>query len=325
MHILVTGADGFIGKHIVRRALQDGHEVIALTRRPRHPSSKNINALSFDLLKPESWERALCQAKQIDAVIHLAAIMPEAATATPEDFDLGNRQFTRYLYDRVAEAASATPVNLVPLLYFSSIGVIGEATQDLIDEKYTPAKEDLGALHPYFAGKLGGEEEIRKQSGANLSAFIFRLTSPYGALMGQKSVLPHFIDQARAGKHLFWHGSGTRTQDFIFVDDIAEICMKAVAVGRTEQVQRTLYLASGARISMKGLASMIAYKGGVSASVSGQVDPQEHRIWGVNNTALKETLGLSKMTPLSEGIDHYIASLDRTGANADLVWWKEER
>ena len=68
---------------------------------------------------------------------------------------------------------------------------------------------------------------------------------------------------------------------------------------------------------------MISGKFSVTAATSGQDDPQEYKVSGINNAALKETFGISQMTPLDEGLDRYITSLDQPNDSASLVWWKE--
>lgn len=321
MHVLITGADGFVGKHLVRKFLREGHSITTFTRSIRHPNSQKIQAIQCDLLDVQSWETAFDKIEKIDAVIHLAAIMPDASNVTAEDFNLGNRQFTKYLCNKVADISSPAQGTFIPFIYFSSVGVIGEPNQNIIDESYIPSQEDISNLHPYFVSKLGGECEIKEQSESCLSRFIFRLTSPYGALMPQKGVLPYFTKQARAGNNISWHGSGARTQDFIYVDDIADICMKSVLSGQKQYVEHSLYLASGERTTMQDLAVLIADKAGVNAGTSGQDDVQEDKIWSINNQALKETFGISEMTSLDSGLDCYMKSLDEPGENIDLIWW----
>jgi UDP-glucose 4-epimerase len=313
MHILITGSDGFIGKHLVRGAVADGHRVTALTRRDRRVRNpQQVRNVPCDLLVPEGWDKAFEDIRDVDAVVHLAAIMPDAADVMPQDFEIGNHQFTRFLYDRVSKDAS----KVVPFVYFSSIGVIGDVQQDIVDERYEGNAENL---HPYFASKLAGEDAIRQLNNAHINAFIFRLTSPYGPLMVQKSVLPFFVNRARNGDDLSWHGSGTRTQDFIHVDDIVGICMKAIEKNRDGIEPHMFYLASGQKTQMKQLAGIIADQCGVSAEASGQDDPQEGKNWGIDNSALKDFFDLMEMTDLRDGVGRYIDAQDDHG----LIWWGE--
>ena len=69
MHILVTGADGYIGKHLVHRLLSDGHQVTAMSRSRR--AGSRVATVQCDLLKPEDWEDAFPDILDFDAVFHL--------------------------------------------------------------------------------------------------------------------------------------------------------------------------------------------------------------------------------------------------------------
>lgn len=75
--VLVTGSDGFIGRHLVPYLAAQGYNVIAASRRVLNFDSPNVTAASIpDLSSPFDWQPLL---KQCDAVVHLAGIAHSSA------------------------------------------------------------------------------------------------------------------------------------------------------------------------------------------------------------------------------------------------------
>jgi len=306
MRVLVTGADGFIGRHLVQALLNTGVEVVTLTRRLRKPRSKHVTNLTFNLLEPTSWEKVLSSVGAVDTIIHLAALMPYTPNSTGSDFIIANGAFTQVLSDWLNK--KNTPSKFI---YFSSIGVIGKPETLPVSESYL-----LRPRHPYFVGKLSGEFAVQTCNPRKITTLIFRLTSPYGPSMPANTVLPLFVELARGGKNLNWHGSGSRRQDFIYIDDIIHICLSSLDVNSSG-----IYcLGNGTPISMRNLAQMIAAKfSGTKASASGLTDPQEGISWVVDTSLLENNLNYMQKTLLFNGLEKYIKNLDQPTIN----WWEE--
>jgi nucleoside-diphosphate-sugar epimerase len=159
--VLVTGSDGFIGRHLVPYLAARGHKVIAASRSAcaERPNIKLIRVP--DLSRPFDWEPLL---RQCDAVVHLAGI---AHTFAEDDlYDRVNHQATRAL----ADAAFRCRVHLV---FVSSIAAqsgsfsIVELTEDEIPKP----------TNAYGRSKLAGERAIR-QSGVSFT--ILRPVVIYG-------------------------------------------------------------------------------------------------------------------------------------------------
>jgi nucleoside-diphosphate-sugar epimerase len=191
--VLVTGSDGFIGRHLVPYLAAKGHKVIAASR-STSAESPDIRVIGVpDLSQPFDWEPLL---QQCDAVVHLAGI---AHTFAEDDlYDRVNHQATRAL----ADAAFRCRVHLV---FVSSIAAqsgsfsISELTEDASPKP----------INAYGRSKLAGERAIR-QSGAsftilrpvviygegekgNLAAVQkisrLRVPLPFGGLKARRSVL----------------------------------------------------------------------------------------------------------------------------------------
>src|ERR1700744_3827741 len=160
--VLVTGSDGFIGRHLVPYLAAQGHQVIAASRSACAEQS-NVHVIRVpDLSQPFDWEPLL---RQCDAVVHLAGI---AHTFAEDD-----------LYDRVNHQAAGALANAafrcgVHLVFVSSIAAqsgsfsIVELTED------DPPKP----INAYGRSKLAAEQAIRESGGS------FTILRPGGVFWG---------------------------------------------------------------------------------------------------------------------------------------------
>jgi nucleoside-diphosphate-sugar epimerase len=143
--VLVTGSDGFIGRHLVPYLASEGHQVIAASRSV-FTEGANIRTVRLpDLSQPFNWEPLL---RQCDAVVHLAGI---AHTFADDD-----------LYDRVnhratAALAMAAARSKVHLVFISSIAAqSGSFSIEELTETDPPRP-----INAYGRSKLAAEQAIR--------------------------------------------------------------------------------------------------------------------------------------------------------------------
>ena len=177
--VLVTGANGFIGRVLVPALVAAGHQVLAATRTPaadREPGeTRAISGLGPDT----QWREALNGA---DQVVHLAArvhVMRESAADPLTEYRRVNTEGTR----RLAEEAAAAGVRR--LVFFSTVKVNGEATRD------APFRETDGPRpgDAYAQSKWEAEQalfEVADRTG--LEAVVLRPPLVYGA-----GVKGHFL------------------------------------------------------------------------------------------------------------------------------------
>jgi len=108
MHVLVTGATGFVGRRLVPALVDAGHEVTALVRDAgRYDPPSGVRVVVGDLLEPESFEAAL----DVDAAYYLVHSM-----TARDDFEARDRRAARHF----ADAASAAEVGRV--IYLGGLG-----------------------------------------------------------------------------------------------------------------------------------------------------------------------------------------------------------
>lgn len=148
--VLVTGSDGFIGRHLVPYLATHGYRVIAASR-SASAEGPNITAAALpDLSLPFDWEPLL---KQCDAVVHLAGI-----AHTYADDDLYDR-----INHRATERLAVTAVRCgVHLVFISSIAAqSGSFSDDELTENDLPKP-----INAYGRSKLAAEQAIRAAGGA---------------------------------------------------------------------------------------------------------------------------------------------------------------
>ena len=214
MKILVTGAAGFIGKHVVKalreirlapyRGLQN-HEVITL-------DMVGQVDIAADITKP------LSPIPDLDAVIHLAAIAnPRECDANPSKaFDVNVNGTHQVL--KMALASGAKRV------VFSSSAHVYD-----IPPRYFPTDEvhPLRLNNTYTTSKILGEQLCELYwANHGLSYAILRLFNAYGPGQAKGYFIPDMIAKAKAGD-IFLKGSGT-TKDWVYIDDVVRAFCMAV-------------------------------------------------------------------------------------------------
>ena len=160
--VLVTGSDGFIGRHLVPYLASRGYEVIAASRRALNFDHPNVKAIEVpDLATPFNWDPLL---KQCNSVVHLAGIAHTFASDSL--YETVNHHATEAL----ASAAARCSAHLI---FVSSIAAQSGSFSDIeLSEDAAPKPTT-----PYGASKLAAEQAIRE---AGSSFTILRPVVIYG-------------------------------------------------------------------------------------------------------------------------------------------------
>ena len=219
MKVLITGASGFVGKKLFWKVKEKGFRVTGIYG-GSSPSEKDF--LRIDLTYKKSLRR-LFSRNRFDLVFHLAAHIPKDLSKfeVEEFYSCFNVNFigTVNLLEAVAESESGT----ARFVYASSASVYGRGVFEV------PIGEDNLCPQNYYAeSKLLGEVYLQRFSQkAGFSYAILRYSSVYGSGMKENSVLPIFLSRAQKSGTLKVQGSGRRSQDFVYVDDVVEAALKA--------------------------------------------------------------------------------------------------
>ena len=199
MRVLVTGASGFLGTVACARLLEDGHDVLALVRRPGSEPPRTT-AVAGDLTDGAALGRVVAEAAP-DAVLHLAAEI--ASQRSEEKVRAVNVDGTRALVDACVAAGS-------PRVVFTSTVVTGDAGGRLLTED-----EPLPVMTPYGRSKQDGER-LLAESG--LPFVVLRPSHVYGPGGWYADDL---VARLRQPGRFCVIGKGANLWDVVHVDDVA--------------------------------------------------------------------------------------------------------
>jgi len=246
MNVVVTGATGFIGLHLVKSLLLNGHEVTAVLHERNIPAYMMTDALHVvwgDLERLESVHDAVAHS---DVVCHLAGFIPPKMQSAwyAKECLLYNSLFTL----EVAKFASENATRFILL-----------SSGQIYKYSATPVSEDA-PVHPveygayYLASKLLSELYVEHlQFERALPTCILRIGNCYGPGMKASSVVSYFMQCAAAGQPLTVFYNGTPTHDFVYVDDVADAIVSAVQSG----VVGIYNIGSGCATSLQELAETV--------------------------------------------------------------------
>ena len=226
MRVLVTGGGGFIGSHVVDRLLEKGMtpRIFDLSASPYH-SPLEVETFTGSITDAANLDLAM---RDCDAVIHLAAVADVGHVLA--DPVLAEEVNTRGTLN-VLEAACRAKVSRV--VYGSTTWVYSDCVEQAVDEE-TPIP---APRHLYTATKLAGETYCAGYAELyDLESTILRFGIPYGPRARAAGVVAKFTDLAFEGKALTIAGDGSTTRSFIYVEDLAEGIVAALApeaAGRT--------------------------------------------------------------------------------------------
>ncbi|MFT6583317.1 MAG: nucleoside-diphosphate-sugar epimerase [Alphaproteobacteria bacterium] len=190
MRILITGAGGFIGAHMVNACLDNGHQVVANFRADSIAHSAPTERARVELLRCDLNELTRLP-ENIDAVIHAAGVRESAPNADERCF-FDNELATRRLARRACAAGVAN------FVHFSSIAVTDAQDTLFVNEATPPRPRGV-----YGASKLASERHLAA-SGPGLKRLIIRLPGVLGA-GAHGGFLPSLARDIHAGApvHLF--------------------------------------------------------------------------------------------------------------------------
>ena len=225
--VLVLGANGFLGSHIVDSLIASGYSVRAFDRFSnqdiRFIENENIELFSGDFLNRSDIRKAL---NGVEYVFHLVSTTnPATAEADPLiDIDTNIKGSVALFQDCVASG------RVKRVLYASSGGTVyGEHdSSEPINES-----EPTLPVSPYGIGKLTIENYLRYFSvKEGLESVSFRIANPYGErqpLMRKQGVIPIFLEKIMKGEEVTILGDGSMVRDYIYVKDVADMMVETLA------------------------------------------------------------------------------------------------
>jgi NAD dependent epimerase/dehydratase len=307
--VLVTGACGFIGSHLVQALLAQGANVRAfvyynsfnswgwLDALPEEQKTQ-LDVFSGDIRDPRGVETAMegCQ-----VILHLAALIAiPFSYHSPDSYVDTNIKGTL----NVLQAARKTAPERV--LVTSTSEVYGTARYVPIDENHP-----FQGQSPYSATKIGADRIAESfYRSFDLPVTIVRPFNTYGPRQSARAVIPTIITQLLAGADEIKLGSLAPTRDLTFVTDT---CAGMLAIANTPAtIGQEINIATQSEISVGDLAQKLIGKIRPQARIvqdNERLRPEKsevERLFGANGK-IKELTGWTPKVSLDEGLDQAIA------------------
>ena len=249
--VLVTGATGFIGSHLVERLLDEGCSVRALGhyRSDRHPGNLALldpaDLQKVDLVWGDVCDRdlAVSATRGIDIVFHLAALI-----GIPYSYQAPASYVQTNVVGTLNMLQAARESGVERFVHTSTSEVYGSAQYTPIDEAHP-----LVAQSPYAATKIGADqlaESFHRSFG--LAVATIRPFNTYGPRQSDRAIIPTILAQCLSDSARVEIGDSTPVRDFVFVTDTVDGFVKASV--REEAVGTVVNLATGKGISIGELA-----------------------------------------------------------------------
>lgn len=252
--VLVTGADGFIGSHLVEELVHEGAKVRAfcmynsfnkwgwLDNFDQDTLSK-IDVFCGDIRDPNGVREAL---QDIDIIFHLAALI-----AIPYSYHSPQSYIETNITGTLNILQAAKDLGVQRILVTSTSEVYGTAKYIPIDEKHPRQPQS-----PYSASKIGADclaESFYRSFDSPVT--IVRPFNTYGPRQSARAIIPTIITQALSGKQEIMLGDLSPTRDLLYVKDTVK---GFIAIARTDKlIGHDCNIATNTEISMKELAETI--------------------------------------------------------------------
>jgi dTDP-glucose 4,6-dehydratase len=310
--VLVTGAGGFIGSHLVERLAREGAQVRAFVRY----NSRNDHGL-LRFLPPEM----ISALELVPGDIRDLAAVQKAMQGVTHVFHLGALIAIPYSYLHPAEVVETNVIGTLNVLlaaqttgverivHTSTSEVYGTALHVPIDEGHP-----LQGQSPYAASKIGADKLVESFfCSYNLPVVTLRPFNTYGPRQSARAVIPTMIMQALT-RDVIRLGNLDATRDFTYVADTVSGFLKAAQTPGIEGC--TINLGMGQEIRVGDLAAQIITLVGKPVRVEldpARLRPAKSEVQRLlsNNQLAQTLLNWQPEVPFEDGLRHTIAWVEQ--------------
>jgi len=300
MRVVVTGAAGFIGSHLVERLLASGHDVVGVDGftdyYSRGAKERNLEQARdhdrFTFMSVDLADGDLAPALEGAEIVYHLAGRPGVRAAL--------MQFDQYWREnvvatqRLLEALKGKPLKM--LVYAGSSSVYGDA------EVFPTAETALPApLSPYGVTKLAGEHLAYVYwKNYNLPSVRLRYFSVYGPRMRPDLMLAKAMQAAYDGSVFDVYGDGQQTREFTYVTDAVEGTILSAERGASGDL---FNLGGGSSVTVNHVLDLLAEISGREIKRRNVAPhPGDHRRAGASITRARIQLGWEPRMQLREGL-----------------------
>src|SRR5574344_838805 len=250
--ILVTGGAGFVGSHLCRRLVADGHDVICLDNYFTG-TKDNVRELwhnpKFELVRHDVINPYFAE---VDEIYNLAC------PASPIHYQYNPIKTTKTSVLGIINMLGLAKEVRAKIMQASTSEVYGDPTENPQRESYWGNVNPIGESSCYDEGKRVAEtlcKDYYKMHGVKIK--IIRIFNTYGPNMNRNdgSVISNFITQTLRNEEITIYGDGSHTRSFQYVDDLIEGMIKVMAT--EDDFSGPVNLGNPHEISVMDLANII--------------------------------------------------------------------
>ena len=315
--VLVTGADGFIGSHLVEALVRQGHSVRAFVLYNSFNSwgwldqcaddvKANFEVFSGDIRDPHGLKEAM---KGCDVVLHLAALI-----AIPYSYHSPDTYVDTNVKGTLNVLQAARDLGVRRLVHTSTSEVYGTARFVPITEQHP-----LQGQSPYSATKIAADQLAYSfYASFGLPVVIARPFNTYGPRQSARAVIPTIITQIANGQRQVKLGAVSPTRDFNYVQDT--VAAFIAAMNAENGLGEVVNFGSNFEISIGDTAQLIAEAMNAEIEIITDearlrpADSEVERLWAANAKA-KDLFGWQPAYGGREGFKLGIAQTAEWFAN----------
>ena len=313
--VLVTGAAGFIGSHVVDRLLADGHVVWGIDNfdnfYSREDKEQNLEVAlphpEFQLaegdIRDEIFLNTLFREGQFDAVVHLAAragVRP--SIEAPDEYYDCNVMGTVRLLEMMRR------FRVKALVFASSSSVYGSRNDAGAFSEEDPVENPVS---PYAATKRAGELLCHTYWHLHgMRCYCLRFFTVYGPRQRPDLAIHKFTRAISMGRKLPIYGDGNAQRDFTYIDDTVHAVQRSlehVVRGEAGSAFRILNIGADRTVTVKELVQLLGDVMEALPSIEHR-PPQPGdvpRTWA-DITLAREVLGFVPRVPIEEGLRRFV-------------------
>jgi NAD dependent epimerase/dehydratase len=259
--VAVTGAEGFIGSHLVELLVERGHRVRAMAQYNSFGSwgwldtlsaetKERVEVILGDVRDPLSvQDLILCGGQEVEVVYHLAALI-----AIPYSYRALHSYVETNVQGTLNVLEAVRHLDIPRLVHTSTSETYGTARSVPISEAHP-----LQAQSPYAASKIGADKLAESYHASfDLPVVTLRPFNTFGPRQSARAFIPTVISQIAAGSDVVQVGALEPTRDFTFVRDTAAAFLTVGTAPARDVVGEVFNAGTGQEISMGDLAQEIA-------------------------------------------------------------------